>query len=112
MLSRILAVAMLLISVSGFGHAEAQTKPVLKSVKVVLPDGDRVFPGGAAADVVNNNCLACHSTEMVLTQPALAKPAWEAVVRKMIAVYKAPIDDADIAAIVSYLVQNKGKTVE
>ena len=73
-----------------------------------LPPGDSMFPGGAAADAINNNCLACHSADMVLNQPALPKATWEAEVHKMIHVYKAPIDDADVPAIVDYLASMKG----
>lgn len=40
----------------------------LRSVDVDIPNGDRRFEG-PGADVVNNNCLVCHSAGMVLTQP-------------------------------------------
>jgi hypothetical protein len=80
----------------------------LKSVSVNFPDSDKMFPG-PGADAVNNNCLSCHSAGMVLNQPALSKDAWTAVVHKMIANYKAPIDAGDVDAIVSYLVRAKGK---
>jgi cytochrome c551/c552 len=63
---------------------------------------------GQGADAVNNNCLACHSADMVLNQPALSKVAWQAEVSKMIQTYKAPIAAADAAAIVDYLVRMKG----
>jgi hypothetical protein len=46
---------------------------------------------------------------MVLNQPDLPKATWEAEVHKMISVYKAPIDDADVPAIVAYLEKIKGK---
>jgi mono/diheme cytochrome c family protein len=88
--------------------AWAQNLPALKSVKVDLPAGDSQFPGGAEADAINNNCLACHSADMVLNQPALPKATWETEVRKMITIYKAPIDDADVAPIVAYLAKIKG----
>jgi hypothetical protein len=45
---------------------------------------------------------------MVLNQPAFPRAVWEAAVHKMIDVYKAPIDAADVAPIVDYLVQTKG----
>jgi hypothetical protein len=80
----------------------------LKSVKVEFPESDRQFPGGAAADAINNNCLACHSAAMVLNQPALSRATWEAEVKKMINVYKAPIEQADAERIVAYLVQTLG----
>jgi mono/diheme cytochrome c family protein len=86
----------------------AQPPFPLKSETVTLPTSTRIFPGGAAADPVSTNCVICHSPGMVLNQPPLTKAAWEAEVRKMINVYKAPIQDAAIAPIVAYLVQIKG----
>jgi mono/diheme cytochrome c family protein len=88
--------------------ALVQQSPAIKSTTVDLPSGDSLFPGGAAADAINNNCLACHSADMVLNQPALPKATWEAEVHKMINVYKAPIDEADVPAIVDYLASTKG----
>jgi hypothetical protein len=89
--------------------AWVQDVPAIKSTTVELPAGDALFPGGSSADAINNNCLACHSPDMVLNQPPLSKATWEAEVNKMINTYKAPIDKADVPAIVSYLVQTKGK---
>ena len=74
----------------------------LRSVNVDFPDRDRRFEG-LGADVVNNNCLACHSAGMVLTQPRLSRVAWQAEVEKMRNTYKAPVDAADVPAIVNYL---------
>jgi cytochrome c553 len=108
MVTRTFVLAVLTGALLLLGFARAQDLPAPKSVKVDLPAGDSLFPGGAEADAINNNCLACHSTDMVLNQPALAKAAWQAEVRKMIDVYKAPIDDADVAPIVSYLARTKG----
>lgn len=75
----------------------------LHSVSVDLPDSGRMFPGGSEADAINNNCLACHSAGMVLTQPRLSKSAWQAVVDKMRNTYKAPVAADDVPAIVEYL---------
>ena len=74
----------------------------LRSVNVDLPNRDRNFEG-PGADVVNNNCLACHSAGMVLTQPRLPRAVWQAEVEKMRNTYKAPIDAEDVPAIVDYL---------
>ena len=73
-----------------------------KSVSVDLPFGDRMFEG-PGADVVNNNCLACHSVGMVMTQPPLSRQTWEAEVAKMRNAYKAPVADEDVTPIVDYL---------
>jgi hypothetical protein len=81
----------------------------MSSVKVDLPSSDRQFPGdGADADAINNNCLACHSAAMVLNQPALPKAIWESEVKKMVRIYKAPIDDGDVDLIVAYLARKLG----
>jgi hypothetical protein len=45
---------------------------------------------------------------MVLNHSNLTKAAWEREVHKMITTYKAPVDEADVPAIVAYLLQNKG----
>ena len=85
--------------------AGAVTLP--KSVNVKLPDGMEMY-AGPGADAINNNCLACHSRGMVLNQPAMPKAAWEAEVAKMRNVYKAPVNESDVPAIVDYLVKIKG----
>lgn len=87
-------------------HANATT---LKSDSVNLPDGAGETFAGPGADAINNNCLACHSADMVLNQPALSADAWKAEVNKMINVYKAPVVPADIPAILAWLDRTKGK---
>jgi hypothetical protein len=87
--------------------ARVQDLTALKSESIHLPLSDKRF-GGLGADAINNNCLGCHSADMVLNQPALPKATWEAEVRKMIDVYKAPIAEGDVGAIVAYLAKTKG----
>jgi cytochrome c5 len=74
----------------------------LRSVNVDEPDSDRMFEG-PGADIVNENCLACHSAGMILTQPRLTRAAWQAEVDKMRNTFKAPVDAQDVPAIVDYL---------
>jgi hypothetical protein len=80
----------------------------LKSEKVELPDSDKMFPPGPGVDAINNNCLACHSAGMVLTQPAQSKETWARLVHKMIESYKAPVAPQDVGPIVDYLSTTKG----
>jgi mono/diheme cytochrome c family protein len=89
--------------------AQAESQLSLKSVSVDLPPGDDMFPNGPGADAINNNCLACHSADMVLNQPALPTAQWQAEVDKMRTAYKAPIDPKDVDAILEYLVSVKGE---
>ena len=80
----------------------------LKSLKIDLPDSDRMFPDGPGSDAINNNCLACHSADMVLNQPSLSKQAWTSEVNKMVNNYKAPVAPEDVGPIVEYLAVLKG----
>jgi hypothetical protein len=89
--------------------AQAESQLSLKSLGVDLPPGDDLFPNGPGADAINNNCLACHSADMVLNQPALPMTEWQAEVEKMRTAYKAPIDPKDVDAILDYLVSVKGE---
>ncbi len=83
--------------------AMAAPAPVFKSQTIELPADAADFPDGPNVKVVTQNCLACHSADMVLDQPLLPRATWAAEVTKMRNVYKAPVSDADAALIVDYL---------
>jgi mono/diheme cytochrome c family protein len=88
-----------------FGFAAAQAAPVSYAV----PEETAAFKPGANLEVVQNNCTACHSADYIKTQPRgekFKKDFWTAEVTKMIRVYGAPIDDADVGRIVDYLAAN------
>ena len=75
-------------------------------VNYTLPEETAAFKPGPNLDVVQNNCTACHSADYIKTQPQgekFKKDFWQAEVTKMIKVYGAPIDDADVPKIVEYL---------
>jgi len=74
------------------------------------PDGAQLkaspLPGYQKAQA---HCVACHSAEYMLYQPASApRPYWEAMVKRMQAVFKAPVPEEDMPAIVDYLVKTYG----
>ena len=75
----------------------------LRSVGFELPITGRSFPPGPGADTMAGNCMSCHTPGMILNQPALTRAEWAGEVTKMVKVYKAPVDDADIPEIVTYL---------
>ncbi len=75
----------------------------LISTSVSYPDDSAVYPDGPHADAVNANCVACHSASMALNQPPLSAKQWAGEVAKMRDVYKAPISEQDVPAIVAYL---------
>jgi hypothetical protein len=108
MFRKLLPIAVLLGVATTPLVARAATPLELKNVKIDLPDSDKMFPAGPGSDAINNNCLACHSADMVLNQPAMSKQVWAAEVNKMINNYKAPIAPEDVGAIVDYLTALKG----
>jgi sulfite dehydrogenase (cytochrome) subunit B len=75
-------------------------------VNYKVPEETAAFKPGPNLEVVQNNCTACHSADYIRTQPQgekFKKDFWQAEVTKMIKVYGAPIDDADVGKIVEYL---------
>ena len=104
----LLTLLALAVCIAMLGQAVPAAK--LKSLNVTLPEPNSTFPPGPGADAADNNCLSCHSVEMVMNQPALTKAAWEAEVAKMRNVFKAPIADVDVPAILEYLTATKGRS--
>jgi len=91
--------------VTGLGFVAAHAAPVA----FTLPDETAAFKPGDNLDVVKNNCTACHSADYIATQPRgekFKKDFWAAEVTKMIKVYGAPIEEADVGKIVDYLTAN------
>jgi len=88
-----------------FGAAIALSAAA-KPVTYALPDETAAFKPGPNLDAAQGNCGACHSADYILTQPQgpkFKKDFWQAEVTKMIKVYGAPIDEADVPKIVDYL---------
>ena len=100
----LIGLAGLLAGTYGSGPSKAGAKPIAYK----LPDETATFKPGPNLEVVQNNCTACHSADYVQTQPRGPKfkeDFWRAEVTKMIKVYGAPIDEADVGKIVDYLTQ-------
>ena len=96
--------AELMVNVCGSGLAEVGATPL--SYK--LPNETAAFKPGPNLEIVRNNCTACHSADYVETQPRgpkFKRDFWQTEVTKMIKVYGAPIDEADVGKIVDYLEQ-------
>jgi sulfite dehydrogenase (cytochrome) subunit B len=77
-----------------------------KPISYKLPDETVAFKPGPNLEAAQNNCTACHSADYIKTQPQgpkYKKDFWQAEVTKMIKLYGAPIDDADVSKIVDYL---------
>jgi hypothetical protein len=102
LLRRTTAVVLLLGVAAGSG---AVTK-TYQQPPDVLPLKSSALPGFAKAQAV---CSNCHSAEYLYYQPpTAARPYWDAMVKRMKAVFKAPVADEDIPLIVDYLVKTYG----
>lgn len=90
------------LTVAAYAPFVARAKPV----SYQLPEETAAFKPGPNLEVVQNNCTACHSADYIKTQPQgpkFKKDFWQAEVTKMIKVYGAPIEEADVGKIVEYL---------
>jgi cytochrome c5 len=63
---------------------------------------------GPGVEVVQRQCVLCHSTDYIVQQPPGSAKQWEGVVTKMIKVYGAPVSDQDAKTIVEYLARRYG----
>ena len=79
--------------------AETPRRIVLSSQSIALPSETATLP----AEILTVNCAACHSAELILTQPKLKPEQWQAEVTKMRGAYKADIEEKDDAKIVTAL---------
>jgi sulfite dehydrogenase (cytochrome) subunit B len=98
----VLAILLIAAAAAGLVLGSANAAPI----SYTLPDETAAFKPGPNLEVVQNNCTACHSADYIQAQPRgpkFKKDFWQAEVTKMIKVYGAPIDEADVGKIVEYL---------
>jgi hypothetical protein len=70
-----------------------------------LPD----LPPGPHRENVAISCTICHSTRILLNQPAFPREKWAEVVHKMVATYGAPIPPEEEPQLVEYLTSVRGR---
>jgi hypothetical protein len=74
-----------------------------------LPPEKTVLKDGAGKELIVGQCLLCHSTDYISTQPPLTRAQWQATVEKMRAKFGAPTPTNAIPTIVDYLTAGYGK---
>jgi mono/diheme cytochrome c family protein len=77
-------------------------------VSITLPAETGPYKTGAGAELAQANCMICHSTDYVASQPPMPRKFWEATVKKMKEKYGAPLPDAQVVALVDYLASSYG----
>jgi cytochrome c5 len=90
----------------------AMTEPATVQQRTITLPGETAtyvasqLPG---YQLVQRNCVGCHSAHYVAMQPPSSPRAWwDATVKKMKKPFGAPFPDDDIAAMVDYLVKTYG----
>jgi sulfite dehydrogenase len=81
------------------------------AVDIKLPPETAVYKPSQLPgyQLVQRDCMTCHAAQYAATQPPSSNRAyWEMAVKKMKKPYGAQFDDADIPAIVDYLVKTYG----
>jgi len=86
--------------VASFNDEESRT--------ITLPPSTVDIGAGPNHAAFDASCLLCHSPKYVSMQPRFPKKVWEAEVRKMMKVFGAPIQEAQVAPIVEYLMAVRG----
>jgi len=100
----------IVVALGASALAATKTAPPKGTATISLPgDAGMAFKPGPGAGVVQGQCLSCHSSAYVSTQPQLTRAQWTAEVAKMKNVYGAPIPDDQAPAIVDYLTTQYGK---
>ncbi len=101
----------MLLGIAALAGLAAGFGVTAKPVNYKLPPETAELKPGPNLEVAKNNCTGCHSADYISTQPNGPKfrdDFWKAEVNKMINVYGAPIDQADVPKIVEYLVKAYG----
>ena len=75
----------LLLSLAGCQQADTFA---FTNTSIELPADTVALPQGPHVELATQNCTACHSADMILTQPRLTRAQWTANVEKMVKVYK------------------------
>ena len=64
---------------------------------------------GQQGEIIVNNCMSCHSLDYITTQPrGKGVQFWRDAVNKMVNVYGAPVDPAEVEPLAAALQQTHG----
>ncbi len=81
------------------------------ALEIALPQDTTTYQPSALPGypLALKNCLTCHSSQYVQYQPPRSpRTYWDATVHKMQKAFGAPVEDADIPALVDYLSRTYG----
>jgi sulfite dehydrogenase (cytochrome) subunit B len=100
-----LAIVWALVSLAGF----CPTGLVAAEGDWKLPAERTELAAGVGRELVLGQCLLCHSTDYISTQPKLTRAQWQAAVEKMRVRYGAPLQTNSVPPLLDYLTAAYGK---
>lgn len=77
-------------------------------VSITLPPETATFKPAQGVELVQANCLLCHSADYIPTQPRMQRKFWDAEIKKMREKYHAPIAEENVPGLLEYLAANYG----
>lgn len=102
--------ASLLLALAGFGSfGEVPVEPLKNPFAGdawTLPTNQVTLKNAPGLELIQANCVMCHSLDYVSMQPPLTRAQWTAGVDKMRVRFGAPLTTNQIPAIVDYLEAN------
>jgi hypothetical protein len=98
------AVAALAPALLALAACDSAPQVAFADASITLPDDPLDLPDGPGRQAVIENCVACHSPSTMLQQPKVSREKWQSIIDKMRTLYKAPIDEAAVPAILDYMV--------
>jgi hypothetical protein len=104
--------AFAIILVCLLAGCDSAPKVTFTDASITLPDDPLELPDLPGRDAVLENCTACHSPSTMLQQPKVSAEKWESIIGKMSEIYKAPIDQEAVPAIVDYMVRVQAAQAE
>ena len=99
---RILAITLIGTAIGGFTGALAEP------VRIELPPESTTLKTAPGSEIAAAQCLSCHSSEYLSTQPRLPRTYWKSAVEKMQQKFGAPIPAEQVEPLVDYLVKTYG----
>jgi mono/diheme cytochrome c family protein len=100
----------LLLAIAGYGTSgEVPVEPIKNPFAAdpwALPTNQVTLKNAPGLELIQANCVLCHSLDYVSMQPPLTRAQWTAGVDKMRVRFGAPLTTNQIPAIVDYLEAN------
>ena len=90
------------------GQEEGLQKYGAKDVVINIDDYQVNFPEGDGSSEFKSSCITCHSLRYIEMQPNFPEKTWDAIAKKMVKNFGAPIPDSTLTKVVHYMATIKG----